>query len=104
MDGRSEYKLRPDNELEALRKKLAAEGSKLAKDIGRRALYHRPGVEPFEVVITGVQKIWDDDEDGNYRFGVDGYTVRRLEEEWVDGETRAYPVYAASAREIEILN
>ena len=104
MDSDPEYRLRPRNPIEDLRQDLTAEGSELAANIGRRAIYHRPGVEPFEVVVTGVQKLWDEDEEGNYRSDVEGYTVRRVEDEWLDDETRAYPVYAASVREIDFLH
>jgi len=104
MEDGSEYRLRPDNKLEELRRRLSAEGSELAVNIGRRAIYHRPGVEPFEVIVTGVQRMWDDDEEGNYRPDIEGYTVRRAEDKWVDDDTRAYPVYAASVSEIEFLN
>lgn len=104
MENESEYRLKPDNELEDLRRRLRAEGSELAANIGRRALYHRAGVEAFEVIVTGVQRIWDEDDEGNYRFGVEGYTVRRAEDRWVDDDHRAYPVYAASVREIEFLS
>lgn len=78
--------------------------SALAANIGRRAIYHRSGVEPFEVVVTGVQRIWDEDEEGTYRFGIEGYTVRRVEDTWLDDDTRAYPVYAASVRDVELLD
>ena len=104
MDEGSKYELRPDNEVEKLRKKLSVEGSPLAANIGRRAVYHREGMEPFEVVVTGIQHVWDEDDEGIYRFGVEGYTVRRAEDEWSDEEIRAYPVYAASTRDIEFLN
>ena len=104
MDRKSEYKLKPDNEVEDLRRELSIENSPLSKNVGRRAIYHRSGVDPFEVVITGVQKVWDDDEEGNYRPDVEGYTVRRAKDEWIDDQTRVYPVYAASVREIEFLD
>lgn len=87
MGKKSEYRLRPDNRVEDLRRELAIEGSDLAINVGRRAIYRRPGVEPFEVMVSGVQKRGDDD--GNYRFGVEGYTVRRGSDEWSDQGTRA---------------
>ena len=80
------------------------DGSPLLANLGRRAIYHREGVEPFEVVVTGVQQIWDEDTEGVYRFGVEGYTVRRAQDEWIDEKTRRYPVYAASVREINFLD
>lgn len=54
--------------------------------------------------MIGVQRLWDHDEEGTYRFGVEGYTVRRAEDKWLDEQTRAYPTYAASVREIEFLS
>ena len=104
MDDASKYELRPDNEVENLRRELSVDGSPLSANMGRRAVYHREGVEPFEVVVTGVQQIWDEDAEGVYRFGVEGYTVRRARDEWIDDKTRRYPVYAASVREIEFLD
>lgn len=88
------------NEIESLRACFAVEDPEMEKHIGMVVTYLKGEPQERLVRIVGVQKLWDYDEDGKYRFGVKGYTVSELEDAIFvssDGtKHRLYGTYACS--------
>jgi len=70
-----------------IRERFIVEDSELEKDVGRLCQ-----VEISENVklgkVVAIQRLWDYDENGVYRSGCLGYTVKLLKEEYqiIDGE------------------
>ena len=77
------------------------------KNIGKLAIYLKGKPQERLVRIVGVQKLWDHNEEGQYVFGIHGYTVEELQHSYitVDGEThRLYGIFACSKKRLSIMD